>query len=102
MAELASTSLINDANLIAYYKAENANDSKGSNTLTNNNTVAFSAAKFNNGFDGGSANTNKSMSIANALSFSGGAYSITLWVKLNTEITASTYCFAELVDGVTG
>jgi hypothetical protein len=61
MAELAQTSLINDANLVAYYKLEDVNDSKGSRNLTNINTVAFNPAKFTNGADFGSANTNKDL-----------------------------------------
>lgn len=45
----------------ACYKLEDTADDVGSYTLTNNNSVAFSAAKFNNGADGGASNSNKSL-----------------------------------------
>ncbi len=102
MAELRYNILSKDANFQAYYKLEDVNDSKGSNNLTNNNSVAFSSSKYGLGADSGTANTNKYLRVANALGFNGGAYSIALWVKLNTEITANTYTFCELVDGTTG
>ena len=86
--ELYNTSFISSANLIAYYRAENVNDSKGAYTLTNTNSVGFSPAKFNNGFDFGSTNTNKVMIISNNLGITGGAMSISLWVKLNVEVSA--------------
>jgi hypothetical protein len=85
--ELYSTLLFSDANLVAYYRAENANDSKASFNLTNTGSVAFSAAKFNNGFDYGSTNSHaKSMnyptsSLGVDLS---GASSFMFWVKVQT------------------
>ena len=45
-----STSLSSDAAFVAHFKGEDANDSKGTNHLTNNGTVTFPAGKFNNGF----------------------------------------------------
>lgn len=96
------STLFNDANFVAYYKGEDLTDSKGANTLTNNNSVAFSSAKFGNGFDGGSTDANKSVSVANKLSYAGGAYSISLWVKIAVEPGSGTsYDLAELVDSVT-
>lgn len=91
--ELASTPLFSDANLVAYYKLEDVNDSKGSYTLTNNNTVAFNAAKFNNGADFGASNTNKSLSINSDLSIQGGNISVSFWVKnySNPSTGAFTY-----------
>jgi hypothetical protein len=92
--ELSSTPLAADANLVAYYKLEDVNDSKASYTLTNNNTVAFNAAKFNNGGDLGTSNTNKYLSIANNLGLTdGGAKTFMFWVKLKTEIGSGTYTF---------
>lgn len=82
--ELASTSLFSDANLIAYYKCENANDSKNTNHMNNNNSVTFPAGKFNNCADLGSTDTNKSLTIASALSYANAAYSISMWVNINT------------------
>lgn len=89
MARLADTSLFGDANLQAYYKLEDVSDSKGANTLTNNNTVTFTAAKFTNGANLGSTDANKCLSVASALGYANGAYSVSLWVKLNTELTGA-------------
>lgn len=84
---LQDTSLFSDATLQAYYKAEDVNDSKNSNTLTNNNTVAFNPAKFDNGFDFGASNTNKSVSIASNLNLStyqAGVWSWAGWINVAT------------------
>lgn len=58
--ELVNTSLAPVTTSKSYYKLENVNDS-GPNgyTLTNNGTVTFSAGKFNNGADFGTANSSK-------------------------------------------
>lgn len=76
-----------DTNLVSYWKLDessgNASDSKGSNTLTNNNTTTYVAAKRNNGadFERGS---NQYLSIADG-SQSGlditGDLSISFWYK---------------------
>lgn len=91
--ELYNTSLFLDANLKAYYRFNNsalATDS-GPNgvTLTNNNTVGEASGKFGIGADFGSSNTNKYLSSTNPLGISGGAITMSLWVKLNTEISNS-------------
>ncbi len=91
MSELAGISLFNDANLQAYYKLENTSDSKGANTLTNTGTTPFNAAKYNNGADFGANNSTKYLSVANALGWNGGAYSIVGWVKISTEPSSGTY-----------
>ena len=54
---LTTNTFLKDPSLQAYYKLENTNDSKGSNNLTNYNSVAFNAAMFGNGADMGSANS---------------------------------------------
>ena len=89
--------LYNDANLQEYYQLEDTSGKNG-NTLTNNNSVAFSTAKFGNGADGGSSDGNKSLSVASALGYGGGAYSISLWFKPNTEVSGNTYDLIELGD----
>lgn len=89
MVELASTHLYNDANLQEYYKLEDTSGKNG-NTLTNNNSVAFNAAKFNNGADLGSSDGNKCLSIASVLGYTNGAYAVSLWVKINTDIPINT------------
>jgi hypothetical protein len=82
--ELYSTPLYSDANLVAYYRLENTADSKGSYTLTNNNSVTFVAGEFNNAaaFTGNTqslANTSVPLTTSNA-----GVYSFTLWIKVTT------------------
>ena len=100
-AELASTHLYNDANLQEQYKLEDLTGKNG-NTLTNNNSVAFNSAKFNNGADGGSSDADKSLSVNSALGYNGGAYAISLWVKINVAPSSGTgYDLAELVDATT-
>lgn len=97
MAELTGTSLFSDANLIAYYKAEDTSDSKGSRTLTNDNSVTFTTGKYNNASNFGSSNTNKSLHRAgDAYGFSGGAVTISCWVKLLAEIAAGSWAFVDL------
>lgn len=89
--ELGSTYLLNDPTLRAYYKLENADDTTSNNyDLTNNGTTTFAAAKFNDGADfGTTVNGVKSLSIASDIGITTGTMSVSLWVKLRTEITAS-------------
>lgn len=109
MSELKYTSkglLLADANLRAYYRMEAGaltTDSSGNGkTLTNNNSIAENTAgKFGNCSDLGAANTNKHFSIADKLSYAGGAYSISFWVKLNAEIASGNWRFITLGDDVT-
>ncbi len=90
--ELGSTHLISDANLQAYYKLEDVNDSTANaRNLTNNGTTPFNAAKFNNGADFGSGNTTKFLTTTNKLGIDGGAISISFWIKIPTEITTSLW-----------
>lgn len=91
--ELASTSLFSDPNLVAYYKLENVNDSKSSFHLTNYNTVTFTAGKFNNAANFGTANTNKRLDVASNLGITSGAMSISLWVKGLASIPSGTWEF---------
>lgn len=102
MSELLNTSLFNDANLVAYYRVESGaltTDSKGSFTLTNNNTVGEDTGQFGGAADFGTANTNKSLSIADNLGITGGAISITGWFKQNTDIgDGNTWYFAAQED----
>lgn len=78
-------------NVQAYYKLEDTSDEEGGSNLTNNNSVAFNSGKFNDGADGGASNSNKYLSIADAKGYTGGAYSVSFWLKMNTEIAASAY-----------
>jgi len=96
MAQLSTTGLLAHPSLRAYWKLEDLTDSASSNTLTNNNSVTFAAAKYSNGADFGSSNTNKSLTIASELSTQGNSdVSIHCWVQLKTEIGSGTYVFFE-------
>lgn len=90
MPSLQDTTLISDANLIAYYKLENTADSKGTYTLSNVGTTTFVAAKFDNGIELGTANTSKYMRVSSAMGISSGAISVSMWVKINTEPATNT------------
>lgn len=95
-------------NIQGYWKLDessgNASDSVASNTLTNNNTVSYSAAKINNGADFGSSNTNKSLSTTSAVgpaSFA-TAHSYSFWVNVTTAPTsgnAAYLFFNDFSDG---
>jgi len=91
MPELLGTPLFNHANLQEYYTLEDANADKNGNNLTNNGSVTFSAAQFNNGANFGSANSTKSLELTSALSYTGGAYSIVGWLKLLAEIGSGVW-----------
>lgn len=94
-------------NLAAYWKLDessgNAADSSGGGfTLTNTNTVAYSAGLINNGADF-STSGSKYLTRASNLGITGGSCSISLWVKLNTAISGGNtpYCFAQIGDAGT-
>lgn len=57
--EIASTTLFRQASTTAYWKLNNTSDSRGSFTLTNDNTVTFNRAVYLNGAYYTNANTNK-------------------------------------------
>ncbi len=84
--QLADTALFSDANLDAYYKLEDANDSKNTNHLTNT-AVTFSTAKFNNGgvFNGSTA----ILRLANSFQYTGN-FSLSGWVKPTDATAAAT------------
>lgn len=80
------------SNLKALYHGGDTVDSSGNGfTLTNNNSVTFTPSKFGNGSNFGTANTNKSMSIANNLGITGNVITIAAFVKMNTEVAAGVY-----------
>lgn len=84
--------------LVSYWKLDeasgNAADSKGSNTLTNNGTTAYVAAKLNNGIDFEAAGADQFLSIADA-SQTGlditGNMSMSVWVKIESAPSATAY-----------
>lgn len=94
MAQISTTSLFSDVNFQHYYKFEDANDSKGSNNLTNTGSVPFNAAKYSNGGDLGTSNTTDWFSRADANGVAGNTdYSFAFWAKITTEIGAGRYTF---------
>lgn len=102
MSEIQNSYLKNLSSLKAYYKGEDITDSSsGGNTLTNNNSVTFTTAKFGNGFNLGASNTNKSLAVASNLGITGRVFTMTCWVKLITEITTGTYIFLEHCNNTT-
>lgn len=75
--------------LVSYWKLDessgNPADSVGTNTLTNENTVSFSAQLINNGGDFGSTNTTKAFSRSDSLGLSYTSnFSYSAWFKLDT------------------
>lgn len=104
VTELNSTILLTDPNLKSYYRLENVSDSKGSITLTNANTVTFTAAKFNNGANLSATNTNKCLhsTTDNPFALGGGAAAISLWVKmLAVPATNGIYSLFDTTDAGT-
>lgn len=101
--ELFSTPFYNNPKITDYWRLEGTTPAKGTWNLTNNNTVTFgtSAGMFNNGADGGTANTDKSLSAATNFGIVGGSISIGGWVRCNKEIPSGAWApFA--VGGGTG
>lgn len=96
MAQLADTSLFDDANLVAYYKVEAGaltTDSKGAFTLTNLNTVADGTGKFGGGASYDTGSTDKGLYALNDLGIQGGAGSISFWFKCGAEPATDTRQF---------
>lgn len=99
--EIGTSKFFGDANLVGYWKLNDVNDSKASYTLTNNNSVTFAVAKYGNGADLGSSNTNKNLVVSSDLGITNGPCSISAWVKLNTEIGSGYYYFVNKEDAGT-
>lgn len=101
--ELFSSGFFGDANLVAYYRFLTGaliTDSKGSFTLTNNNTVGETASgKFGYASDFSATNSNKSLTITNDLGITGGACTLNCWVKNLAEIGADAWGYVHQQDG---
>lgn len=84
-------------NLISYWKLDessgNAADAHGSNTLTNNGAASYTPALINNGITFGTPNITKYLSIASDLGITGGAMSVSMWVKMLVEPASNTSDF---------
>lgn len=98
-------------NLVSYWKLDetsgNASDSVGSNTLTNNNTVAYNTGKINNGADGGSSNTDKCLTrdgntpVGISYSQFATAWTLSLWVKETTQGANKVFAGMQVRSGST-
>lgn len=95
IAQAANCTSLTGSSIVAYYKTDessgNPADSVGSRTLTNTGTVTFDAGIINNGADFGSSNPTGTRYLSNTTDnygIDGGTMSISLWVKMNTEITS--------------
>lgn len=93
MAELNNTALLSDANLKAYYRLEANGDDSTENAfnLTNATIASFPAAKYGNGALGDGVDNN--LYITDNLGIDGGAISVSLWAKLNNEISSGVWAF---------
>ena len=80
-----------DTNLVSYWKLDessgNASDSVGSNTLTNEGTTTFGAAKINNGatFDG----STQALTIASDLGIGNANITMSAWMRPHDVATYS-------------
>ena len=85
-------------NLVSYWKMDetgtgNAEDSHGSNTFTNVGPFTYATGKINNGADFGVNNTTKELTRADDMGIDGGALTMNIWVKLQTEIDSGAGTF---------
>lgn len=87
MAELNSTSLISDGNLIAYWRFNgNLSDSKNSNNLSAGGTVSYTSSNWV------SAVKMESGDITIGSDLTGtGSFTVTGWIKLPSEIGSGTW-----------
>ena len=89
--DIVTAGLFGDANLVAYYKLEDANDSKNTYNLTNDNTATFTTGKYNNGVSFGTGNTNKALWTSNTMGIDGGAITISLWAKILSNPSTGSF-----------
>jgi len=102
---IAATTLNIANGLLSYWKfdevSSNALDATANaRTLTNTNTVAFNTGLIGNSADFGSSNTNKYF--IRTAQIPASAYTISLWAKLNTEISSGAYWFYVWITPATG
>lgn len=89
MAELFTiSSLLNDANIKAYYRAEDLTDSSSnSKTLTKTGTVNNSAAKYNNGFNATFTDATNHLANTTVLTPGTGDFTIGCWFSKSAAPT---------------
>lgn len=66
--------------------------------LTNNNTVGSAATKIGNGADFSASNTNKSLSYAGTMGYTGSSYTVLLWMKMQAEISSGEKYMLQIGD----
>lgn len=82
--------------LVAGYHLSSETDFSGNNVhLTNAGTTTFAAGKFGLAANLGASNTTKFLYTTSTGGIDGGNITISLWVKLATEIGSSIYIFAD-------
>lgn len=97
MAEIMTVSLKNDANLRAYYRLANVNDSSPNGfNLSASGSPTYVAGRFGNAVR--LATGSDFVSIANDLGITGGACSISFWMKMESEISAGN-SYIQQTDG---
>lgn len=91
--ELGSTSFLTDANIKGYWKLEDEADSSGlGHNLTNNGTLTYIGAKFNNGANCPAGNSSKYLRIADNMDIDGGEITIVGWFKMLADISINVFC----------
>lgn len=92
--ELINSSLYLKSSLRAYYRFENASDSKNSYHLTPAGSPVYNGALFGNGANLGASNSANGYDRNDALGIGGTTdVSFSFWVKLQTEISSGEYDF---------
>jgi Concanavalin A-like lectin/glucanases superfamily len=90
-------------NLVAYYSLEDLTDATGGGrSLTNNSAVTFTAGKISNAATAAAVNANylyrnDAYGLTNT-----AAYSISFWLKVNTDPTADYDIFSKCINGPSG
>lgn len=101
--ELALTPLYSDADLVAYYKLEDATDDIGSNDLTNNGGTTFTSALFNNGANMGVTADGKWVyTNTNFTAAYNTPTTVVGWVKMTTDVSAGKTAIGLLVYSFVG
>lgn len=100
--EFSNLGLSSDANLKAYWKLENVNDSKDSYTLTNGGTTTFTSGKFNNAatFNGSSQYLYRGEDFG--LSGASNNMSVSCWFKISSAPDTGVYeciVFFQTING---
>ena len=94
---------------VASYQLDDITESRGIYNLSNINDVAFSTGKFGKCAEFGKTNTNKYLFHNSNMGICGGSISMSLWVKLSTEVSSGNpsipysyqYYFIRLMGGGT-